>query len=81
MSLYSSITFLINYFPFVLLRMPIRSTMKGDSFSSSHTWRKLFIRDKKYSTRWIFVSRVTSDEKLTKITVIIIIIINSNDLC
>jgi hypothetical protein len=24
----------------ILLRMPVRSTMKGDSFSSAHTWRK-----------------------------------------
>ena len=33
----SLIIFLLSY---VLLRMPIRSTMKGDSFSSAHTWRK-----------------------------------------
>jgi hypothetical protein len=33
----SLIIFLLSY---VLLRMPIRSTMKGDSFSSAHTWGK-----------------------------------------
>jgi hypothetical protein len=33
----SLIIFLLSY---VLLCMPIRSTMKGDSFSSAHTWRK-----------------------------------------
>jgi hypothetical protein len=31
------IIFLLSY---VFLRMPIRSTIKGDSFSSAHTWRK-----------------------------------------
>ena len=28
---------------------------------------EMFIRDKKYSTRWIFVLRVTSDEKRIKV--------------
>jgi hypothetical protein len=34
---YLIIIFVLSY---VLLRMPIRSTMKGDSFWSAHTWRK-----------------------------------------
>ena len=33
----SLIIFLLSY---VILRMPIRSSMKGDSFSSAHTWGK-----------------------------------------
>ena len=35
--------------------MPIRSTMKGDRFSSAHTWRKYwFVTEINYSTCWIF---------------------------
>jgi uncharacterized protein with NRDE domain len=39
--------------------------MKGDIERAKG--EGMFIRDKKYSTRWIFVLRITSDEKLTKV--------------